>query len=169
MNGSDMTGAPASRAWLGEVARLIVAVAVCLLPSLAGAAFQPGEWYQALRKPVYHPPDWVFGPVWITLYLLMGISAWLVWRRGLSNRTVRVALGIFLLQLALNALWTPAFFGARSIGAGAIVIMLLWLTIVWTILLFRAVSPLAAWLLVPYLAWVSFAAVLNMHLLILNG
>jgi translocator protein len=151
-----------------DILKLVAAVVVCLLPSAIGGYYRPGEWYAGLAKPAYTPPGWLFGPVWITLYLLMGVAAWLVWRRGLDRRDVRAGLGIFLVQLALNALWSPVFFGAQSIGGGAIVIVLLWLMIVWTIWLFRPVSGWAAGLLVPYLLWVSFAAVLNVHIMVLN-
>jgi tryptophan-rich sensory protein len=120
----------------------------------------PGEWYADLNKPAWNPPGWIFGPVWTALYAMMAVAAWLVWQQG-GFVVQRRPLGMFLAQLALNALWTPLFFGLRHPGLAFAEIILLWLAILATLLAFRPVSRTAAWLLVPYLAWVSFAAVLN--------
>jgi tryptophan-rich sensory protein len=137
------------------------------LASASGAVFMPGEWYAGLEKPSFNPPNWVFGPVWTLLYLLMGVSAWLVWRRrGFSG--ARFALGVFLLQLALNAAWTPVFFGAHMPGVALVVILAMWAAILATMLAVRPHSVLAAALLAPYLLWVSFASVLNFELWRLN-
>ena len=125
-------------------------------------------WYVGLVKPVLNPPAWVFGPVWTALYALMGISAFLVWRKGKGTRMERAALGIFVLQLLLNFLWSILFFGMRNPGAAMMDIVALWFAILATILAFGRVSKPAAWLLVPYLAWVSFAAYLNLALWTLN-
>lgn len=138
------------------------------LAALGGAAFPPDAWFAALAKPSWQPPNWLFGPVWTTLYLMMGIAAGLVWLRGPSP-AVRSALIAFGAQLVLNALWTPVFFGAQALGAALLVIVVLWLAIVLTILHFWRVQRLAAMLLVPYLAWVSFASVLNAALLRINA
>ena len=151
-------------------------LAACILASQAaglfGALFTttgPGSWYAGLAKPSFNPPGWVFGPVWTTLYILMGISAWLVWKKGsLSTPPVRGALLLFTVQLALNAAWSGLFFGLRSPLLGLIDIAALAAAILATILDFRPISPAAAWLLSPYLAWVSFAAILNFSIWRLN-
>lgn len=142
-----------------------------LLPFLAafgGAAFPPDAWFAALAKPSWQPPNWLFGPVWTTLYLMMGIAAGLVWRRGPAP-AVRGALAIYAMQLVLNALWTPAFFGAHALGAALVVIVVLWIAIALTIIRFWSIHRVAAALLLPYLAWVSFATALNAELWSLNG
>jgi translocator protein len=142
-------------------------IALCFLAAATGAIWSPGDWYAQLQKPAWNPPNWIFGPVWTTLYALMGVSAWLVWRpRGFA--AVRGALSLFLVQLALNALWTPVFFGLHLLGGGFLVIVLLWLAIIATIRAFARVNRVAAVLLVPYLLWVSFASVLNLTLWRLN-
>jgi tryptophan-rich sensory protein len=127
-----------------------------------------GTWYAGLVKPSFNPPNWLFGPVWISLYFIMGVSAYLVWRNGLEKREARTAMFAFLIQLLLNAAWTPVFFGLRHPEAALAVIIALWLAILATVLSFRKVSVLAALLLIPYLAWVSFAAVLNAAIAYLN-
>jgi translocator protein len=146
---------------------LVAWLAVALVPSLAGILVRPGAWYAQLDKPAWTPPSWVFGPAWTTLYTLMGIAAWLVWMRPASPAR-RVALTVFFVQLVLNAIWTPLFFSARLPGAALIDIILLWLAIVATILLFWRVRPLAGALLIPYILWVSFAAALNFAIWRLN-
>ncbi len=125
-------------------------------------------WYGAIRKPSFTPPGWVFGPVWTTLYILMGVAAFLVWRKGLDSRGVRAALAWFLVQLVLNALWSPVFFGWHRIGLALIVLILLWGALVVTLWRFAWISGVAAGLLAPYLAWVSFAGVLNASIWWLN-
>ncbi len=140
----------------------------CFAASSLGAFFGPGEWYASLRKPAWNPPGWVFGPVWTVLYTMMAVSAWLVWRQGGWSRQ-RKPLLIFLGQLALNALWTPLFFGLHRPGLAFGEIILLWLAILATWRAFRLVHRGAAWLLVPYLAWVSFAAALNFTLWRMNA
>jgi benzodiazapine receptor len=134
---------------------------------VAGFASMPGQWYDELAKPAWHPPSWVFGPVWTTLYLLMAVAAWLVWRRGGWTARKR-PLGLYLLQLGLNAAWTPAFFGLQSPGLALVVILLLLAAIVATLKAFLVVHRTAAGLLVPYLLWVNFATILNLTLWFLN-
>lgn len=141
---------------------------LCFAVASLGALFMPGQWYAALNKPAWNPPGWIFGPVWTALYAMMAVAAWLVWQRG-GFAAQRRPLGLFLAQLALNALWTPLFFGLHQPGLAFAEIILLWLAILATMLAFRPVSRAATWLLVPYLAWVSFAAVLNATLWRLNG
>ncbi|MBM3878024.1 MAG: tryptophan-rich sensory protein [Verrucomicrobia bacterium] len=142
-------------------------MAICFVAPALGIFAMPGEWYASLRKPSWNPPGWIFGPVWTALYAMMAVAAWLVWRRG-GFAAQRRALTMFLVQLALNAAWTPLFFGLHWPGVAFAEIVLLWLAIVATLFAFRPVSRVAAWLLVPYLAWVSFAAVLNFELWRLN-
>ena len=120
----------------------------------------PGDWHAALAKPSWNPPGWLFGPVWSALYAMMAVAAWLVWKRG-GVASQRKALGLFLVQLLLNAAWTPLFFGLHQTGIAFAEILLLWLAIAATLIAFRRVSRPAAWLLAPYLAWVGFAAALN--------
>ncbi len=140
---------------------------LCFAAAAGGAFFSPGEWYAELNKPSWNPPGWIFGPVWTALYIMMAVAAWLVWKRG-GFATQRWPLGWFLAQLLLNALWTPLFFGLQQPGVAFAEILLLWLAILATLLAFRPVSRAAFWLLVPYLAWVSFATVLNGTLWRLN-
>jgi benzodiazapine receptor len=139
----------------------------CFAAAAMGGLFMPGEWYASLQKPAWNPPGWIFGPVWTALYTMMAVAAWLVWRQGGWEKQRRPLL-IFLAQLTLNALWTPLFFGLHWPGLAFVEILLLWLAIVATIAAFRPVSRPAMLLLVPYLAWVSFAAALNFTLWRLN-
>jgi translocator protein len=140
-------------------------VAISFLASAPGAWFSPGDWYAGLDKPAWNPPGWLFGPVWTVLYAAMGVSAWLVWRCGRDSRS---ALAPFFVQLALNAAWTPVFFGMHEMGWAFAVILALWLAIAVTIAVFARHSRPAALLLLPYLAWVTFAAALNFSLWRLN-
>ena len=142
-----------------KAAALIGFIVLCELAGTTGALITDASWYVALDRPSWAPPGWVFGPVWVTLYAMMGVAAWLVWRSHAPNR--RAALTWFAVQLVLNAAWTPVFFGAKSLGGGLIVIVMLLLAIAATIAAYRHVSRAAAWLMVPYLAWVGFATALN--------
>jgi tryptophan-rich sensory protein len=145
---------------------LVVSFAVAGIGSLVTIPALTG-WYAGLQKPEWTPPNWLFGPVWTVLYLAMAIAAWLVWRRvGLSGGIA--PLGIFGVQLALNLIWTIIFFGSHDTGLAFIEVVLLWLAILTTIFAFRHVSIAAGWLLVPYLAWVTFAAALNFAVWRLN-
>ena len=151
--------------------KFIVCLAVTFSAALAASLFSRSalsEWYINLNKPFFTPPDWLFGPVWTVLYLLMALSAFLVWNKGLTNAVVRIALVLYLLQLILNFLWTPLFFGLRMPFFAFIEILLLWAAIVLTILAFARVSTAAALLLLPYILWTSFAAVLNLSIWLLN-
>lgn len=123
-------------------------------------------WYADLNKPSFSPPNWLFGPVWTTLYTLMGIAVYLVWRK--RSEASKRAVKVFLLQLALNAAWTPAFFGLQNPLLGLFVIVPLLITIIWTSKLFWKESRLTGILMLPYIAWVSFASVLNFSLWYLN-
>jgi tryptophan-rich sensory protein len=125
-------------------------------------------WYADLSKPSFNPPDWAFGVVWPILYLMMGVSASLIWKRGIKKKEVRLALGLFILQLVLNGLWTPIFFGLHMMALALAEIILLWIAILMTILAFWRISRTAAYLLIPYILWVSFAVALNAALWFLN-
>lgn len=125
-------------------------------------------WYPTLVKPPWTPPDWVFGPVWTVLYVLMAVAAWLVWRER-ARDAIGSALFLYDVQLALNVLWSALFFGMRSPGAGLIGIVALWAAIAGTLVAFWRIRRLAGWLLVPYLLWVSCAGALNWTLWWLNG
>jgi tryptophan-rich sensory protein len=131
-----------------------------LSAGLIGSQFRPGEWYAGLTKPSWTPPSWVFAPVWSTLYLLMGIAAWLVWRRGGWARQ-RTPLMLFSAQLILNAGWSWIFFGLHEPGWAFLEIILLAVAILLTLRNFAKISQAAAWLLAPYLVWVGFASALN--------
>ncbi len=129
--------------------------------------FPSGEWYFALSKPSWNPPNWLFGPVWGVLYLLIAISAWLVWlNAGLA--AAALPLGLFALQLVLNAAWSWIFFGRHEIGLAFIEILILWIAILATCIAFWRLNPVSGYLLVPYLLWVSFASVLNFAIWRLN-
>lgn len=135
-------------------------IALTFCAALTGLFIQPAGYYAALAKPAWAPPPWIFGPVWTVLYLMMAVAAWLVWREG-GWRAQRGPLTLYLVQLVLNALWTPLFFGLRNPGLAFFEIVLLGVAIVLTGRAFRPVSRLAAWMFVPYLIWVVFAAALN--------
>lgn len=152
--------------WLPLVGFLLLSLAAGAIGSLSTFENIP-SWYVYLNKPALTPPNWVFGPVWTTLYILIGIAAFLVWERAKGSRRRR-AMVVFCLQLALNALWSVLFFGMQSPLLGAYGIVALWLSIALTIRLFAKSSRTAAWLMAPYLAWVSFASYLNFSIYFLN-
>ncbi len=149
----------------------IIAVAVSELAGIVGSIFTISAiptWYATLAKPSLNPPAWLFGPVWTMLYFLMGIAAFLVWRKGWDSKGVKPALSLFAIQLILNALWSIIFFGLHSPGWALTEIIVLWIAIVATIVAFTKVSRPAAWFLAPYILWVSFAAYLNYSIWIFN-
>jgi tryptophan-rich sensory protein len=156
---------------MGTGLKLLVAILVpVLVGGLSGVATSRGvrDWYPSLIKPSFNPPAWIFGPVWTLLYILMGIAAFLVWQKGPDKDLVRAGLAMFALQLALNGLWSVLFFGMRLPGIAFAEILLLWGSITVTAFLFWRSVPSAGLLLLPYLAWVSFAAVLNGSIWALN-
>ena len=154
-----------------QILGLIVALAVTFAAAGIGSVFTSesvGTWYQEIEKPSWTPPGWLFGPVWTTLYTLMAVAAWLVWRNeGWGG--ARLALGLYLVQLVLNAAWSAIFFGARMPGLAFVELVVLWLAIVATTAAFFRKSVPAGVLLVPYLAWVTFAGVLNFTLWRMNA
>jgi benzodiazapine receptor len=150
---------------------LLFFVFICFAAAGIGSVLTSSSlevWYPSLAKPIWNPPNWIFGPVWTTLYLMMAVAAWLVWERGAppSGGVIWIP---FFMQLALNIAWSGIFFGLRQPGWAAAEIFVLWLAIVVTIRAFRLRSRRVAWLLVPYLAWVSFAAILNVTIWRLNS
>ena len=154
-----------------DIVKLIVSIVACEGAGGIGAIFTTPAiptWYKSLKKPAFTPPNSVFGPIWITLYLLMGIAVFLVWREGLSQDGVTIAFAVFWGQLVLNILWSVVFFGLRSLLGGIVVIVLLWITILFNIILFFGVSPIAGGLLIPYIIWVTVAANLNVQVWKLN-
>ena len=156
---------------LRDIWKLVVSIVACLAAGAIGSMFTRqaiSTWYATLEKPAFQPPNWLFAPVWTLLYVLMGVAAFLVWRKGLENRQVKIALIAFLVQLVLNALWSVVFFGLESPLYGFIVIVVLWGAILFTILKFYRISLASSVLLWPYLLWVTFAAVLNESVWLLN-
>lgn len=142
-------------------------ITVCFLTAMTGAFFRPGEWYERLKKPSWRPPNWLFAPVWTVLYVMIAVSGWLVWREvGFAGAAL--PLTVYALQLVLNAAWTPLFFGLHRPDLGFFDIVLVWLSIVATIVLFIPIHVGAGLLLVPYLAWVTFATALNFAVWRLN-
>lgn len=157
--------------WASDAVRLIVSILIAQSAGVVGSFFTAPAiptWYETLVKPSFTPPNWVIGPVWVVLYTLIGIALFLVWRMGLEKREVRIAIGIFAVQLVLNALWSWAFFGLQSPLTGLIVIIVLWVAILLNIVIFYRISKTAGLLLIPYILWVSFATALNYSIWILN-
>lgn len=156
---------------MSKLTKIIIAVLACLLIGVLGSLFTapsiPG-WYAGLIKPSFSPPNWLFGPAWTLLYILMGISVAIVWHKGTKDKKVKEALKLFGIQFVLNAIWSPVFFGARSLFLALIIIIFMWFFIVKTIIAFKKVDKLASYLLYPYIAWVSFATILNFSVWFLN-
>ena len=153
-------------------ARLILAIAICQMAGIVGSIFTAPAipaWYADLRKPDIAPPNWIFAPAWTILYLLMGISLFLIWNAGPNRAAIRRPIILFGIQLAMNAIWSYLFFGLRSPLLGLIWIAALWILIALTIASFLRISRAAASLLIPYLLWVTFAGYLNYQILILNA
>ena len=152
-----------------QTAALLICTGLPLLAGLFGSLFMTRgarEWYESLSMPAFTPPDWVFGPAWTALYILMGVAAFLVWRSGKAK--ARAALAVFAFQLMLNAAWTPVFFGLRSPTGGLVVILPLLAAIAVCVMLFWRVRRAAAMLMIPYLLWVSFALALNISIAAMN-
>jgi len=146
---------------------LIGWIALCFAVAAIAGRYIPGEWYAALNKPSWNPPSWIFGPVWAALYIMMGVAAWLVWKQH-GFKGAGLALGLFLFQLVLNGFWTWIFFGLHRPAVAFAEIVALWLAIVATIIVFWPKNIAAGILLIPYAAWVAFAALLNFNLWRLN-
>jgi len=156
---------------MGNAVRLIVSIVVCECAGIIGSVFTTPAiptWYAALEKPAFTPPNWLFAPAWGTLFFLMGVAAFLVWRKGSGKPQVRTALILFLAQLVLNIGWSVAFFGYECPLCGMVVILILWVAILVTMLKFFRISVAAGALMVPYILWVSFATALNVAVYVLN-
>lgn len=150
--------------------KLISSIALCVLLGSVGGLVTVNEiptWYATLNKPSFNPPNWLFGPVWTTLYVLMGISVYLIWKQPVSKER-NIALQLFILQFILNFCWSFIFFGVHATGWALIEMTALWILILLSILYFAKQSKTAAWLLVPYISWVSFALLLNAAIWRLN-
>ncbi len=152
-----------ARRWLALAGWILLPVAVGLL----GAMFQPGQWYADLQKAPWNPPAAVFGPVWTILYIAMGVAAWRVWREG-GWAVQRRPLGWFLAQLAVNALWTPFFFGMQAPVLALVTILVMVVLANIATRRFFDVDSLAGWLMVAYLAWLLYATSLNLAIVVLN-
>lgn len=151
--------------------KLIISLVLCYFVAYAGSTVTTpviDTWYASLNKPFFNPPNWVFGPVWTLLYTMMGVSLFIMWKKGIKGKKERYAIQMFFLQLFLNFLWSFVFFGLEQPLGAFIVILLLWGAIFYTIMLFKKIDKTAAQLLIPYIAWVSFATLLNLFIVILN-
>lgn len=154
-----------------DLIKLFCSIIGCELVGILGTPFTVAAiptWYANLNKPFFSPPNWIFGPVWSLLYFLMGVSFYLILKKGWKKKVVRSAGMFFLAQLALNFLWSPIFFGLKSPLLGLITIIAMWVLIIITMKKFYPLSKIAFYLLIPYLLWVSFATVLNAAILFLN-
>ncbi len=162
-----MMHTPPKHPWIGLILLLLLCFGAA---GIGGAVTTPNidGWYAALTKPSWNPPNWIFGPVWTTLYLMMALAAWLVWRQG-GWAGAKVPLTLFGVQLALNMLWSCLFFGLKNPGLAFVDVLLLWAAIASTMVTFWARSKVAGLLFVPYLAWVTFAAILNLTIWRLNA
>ncbi len=155
-----------------NIAKLAACIALCEFAGIIGSIFTfpaIGAWYATLQKPFFSPPNWIFAPAWTALYFLMGIALYLVIKNGIKSRNAKIAVSVFAVQLILNALWSFLFFGLKSPFYAFVEIIALWLAIAAAIITFSGISRRAALLLVPYILWVSFAAVLNFSIMLLNS
>jgi len=150
-----------------KTGQILLFVAVAFLPSLGALLVETGGWYEALNKPLWNPPSWVFGPVWTLLYLMIGLAGYFAWTRG-RREDRRAVFTVYGAQLVLNALWSPLFFGLHRPDWALASLILLWFSILLCIGLFSQRSRLAAWLLIPYFLWVSFAGALNATISLIN-
>jgi benzodiazapine receptor len=154
-----------------SIVKLIISIFACFAAGGVGSLFTfqaITTWYPSLKKPKYTPPNKVFAPVWTTLYILMGLSVFLIWQKGLATDGVLLAFVLFWVQLVFNALWSVIFFGMKSKGGGVITIIVLWFIILATIITSFRISAWAGILLVPYIIWVSIASYLNIGIWWLN-
>lgn len=154
-----------------NILKLVLSIAVCQGAGLIGAVFTVpsiASWYNLLNQPSFKPPNFVFGPVWTILYTLMGISLYRIWTAGAKKKEVREALKLFAVHLAFNATWSIVFFGMRNIPLSLINIVILWILIIMVMVKFYKIDKKASLILLPYLAWVSFATILNYNIFLLN-
>lgn len=154
-----------------EIPKWIVSIIIVYIAGAIGTLFTLKEittWYVYLAKPGWAPPNWVVGPIWSTLYILIGTALFLIWRKGLGRKDVQMALVVFAVQLIINVAWSLVFFGSHSIFGGLVMVILLWIAILINIFVFYRISKPAGLLLIPYLVWVTIAAYLQYNLFILN-
>jgi translocator protein len=154
-----------------KILKIIGFIFACEFIGIAGSYFTISSiptWYSTLIKPPFSPPNYLFGPVWTTLYALMGISAYLIWEKGLKKKETSAALKFFIVQLVLNAIWTPVFFGLKELFLALLIIVVMWVFILRTIMSFYRIDKTASYLMIPYLLWVSFATLLNFSIWYLN-
>ena len=159
------------RSKTNKILLLLASIIICQMAGIIGSIFTTPAiptWYANINKPTFRPPNWVFAPVWTTLFLLMGIALFLIWEKGLKRKDVKIAFSVFIFHLLLNTLWSILFFGLKSPFAAFIEIIFLWIFILISIILFFRISKIAAYLLIPYILWVSFASVLNFAIWQLN-
>lgn len=151
--------------------KYLISIIVCLGAGFIGSFFTSPAiqgWYANIIKPSFNPPSWIFGPVWTVLFIMMGIAAAIIWSKGLDDKAVKIALIVFIVHLVLNVLWSVFFFGMQNPGLAFIDIIVLWLMIALVIYLFYMIDHRAGYILIPYILWVSFAAVLNFTIWRLN-
>lgn len=156
---------------MSNIVKAIIAIAIPLMVGATSGFFTISgveSWYQTIQKPSWNPPNWIFGPVWTTLYVMMGIALFLVWKEDTSEELKKIAIGLFAVQLTLNFFWSFIFFNQQQPGWALVEIIAMWFFILLTIFAFAQVNKTAAWLLVPYISWVSFATILNYTIWQLN-
>lgn len=156
---------------MNNALKLFIAIAIPLAVGFTSGFFTitgVGSWYQTIDKPSWNPPNWIFGPVWTTLYILMGIALFLVWKSDAQAPLKKAAITLFAIQMTLNFFWSLIFFNQHQVGWALVEIIAMWIMILLTIFAFARVNNTAAWLLVPYISWVSFAAILNYTIWKLN-
>jgi tryptophan-rich sensory protein len=156
---------------VAKLLKFIIAELVCFGAAALGVVFTVSAiptWYSTLNKPFFSPPNWLFGPAWTILYFLMGAALYRVWTKGFKSKKVRDGIKLFAVQLILNAIWSPVFFGAKELMLSLIIIIFMWIFILKTIIAFAKIDKISSYLLYPYLAWVSFATVLNFSVWFLN-
>jgi benzodiazapine receptor len=155
------------RAFVPSAFALVLSLVLVAVVASFGGRYAPSPWYTDLAKPTWTPPNWLFGPVWTILYILMAVAAWLVWRHR-EHPGARSALGSYVVQLILNGLWSWIFFGQQRIGLALLDLLVLWIAVLATLILFWRVRRSCGLLLLPYLVWITFAGVLNLALWHLN-
>jgi len=151
--------------------KLVFSLAICQLAGIIGSLFTTsaiGTWYSHLHKPSFNPPNWIFAPVWLTLFVLMGVAIFLIWRKGLKDKTRRFVFVLFMIHLGLNALWSIVFFGLHDTFLALLVIIALWGMILMLTLVFSKINKISAYLMLPYLLWVTFASLLNFSIWLIN-
>ncbi|MDZ4796109.1 MAG: TspO/MBR family protein [Bacteroidota bacterium] len=157
---------------MNNTSKLIISIIIPVAIGATAGFFTTtgvGSWFQTINKPSWNPPSWIFGPVWTTLYILMGIALFLVWKSDASEVQKKTAILLFAVQLVLNFCWSFIFFNQEQPGWAFVEIVVMWVAILLTIFAFGNISKTAAWLLVPYISWVSFATILNYTIWKLNS